>query len=62
MTYAHCTPPLLQILLHVHVEVFEDEVKFIIAMHDVEQFNNVWVVKLFEERDLADGSARNALF
>ena len=47
--------------LEVLVEVFEDHEKFRVGVDNVQEGNDVGVVKFFEERDLSDGCARNAL-
>ena len=54
-------PVFVHMFLEVLVEVFEDHEKFRVGMDNVQEGNDVGVVKFFEERDLSDGCARNAL-
>ena len=42
----HCSSFSIEVLLHVQVEIFEDEVKFVLTMYNVDQINNAWVVEL----------------
>lgn len=52
----------LHVLLQVEVEVLHDKVELVaVCVDDVEETDNVRVVHLLEERDLADRGARDAL-
>jgi hypothetical protein len=52
----------LHVLLQIHVQVLEDEVKLVaIGVNNVEQAHDVGIIHFFKERDLADRSGRNAL-
>lgn len=51
----------LHVFLQIHVQILEDKVELVaVGVDNVEQAHNVWVVHLFEERDLADGGGRDA--
>lgn len=52
----------LHVLLQVEVEELEDEVELVaVGVYDVEQADDVGVVHLLEQRDLANGSRGDAL-
>lgn len=44
----HCSSFSIEVLFHVQVEIFEDEVKFVLTMYNVDQINNAWVIELAE--------------
>jgi hypothetical protein len=43
------------------VEILEDHVQLLVGVNDVEELDDVRMFKFFQERNLADGGARNAL-
>ena len=49
----------IEVLFHVQVEIFEDEVKLILTVYDVDQINNAWMIELAEQRHFSDSCARN---
>lgn len=52
----------LHVLLQIQVEELEDEVELVaVGVHDVQKADDVGVVHLLEERDLADGGRGDAL-
>jgi hypothetical protein len=52
----------LHVLLQIHVQVLEDEVKLVaVGVDNVEEADNVRVVHFLEKRDLANGSGRDTL-
>ena len=52
----------LHVLLQIEVEELEDEVELVaVGVHDVQQADDVGVVHLLEQRDLANGGRRDAL-
>lgn len=52
----------LHVFLEIEVEELEHEIELVaVRVDNIEQTNNVGVVHFFEERDLADGSARDTL-
>ena len=51
----------LHVLLEVLVEELEDEKELVVLVYDVEQLDDVEVVELLEQRDLAYGRARHAV-
>lgn len=52
----------LHVFLQVEIKEFEDKVQFVtVCMNDVEQLDDVRVLHLLQERDLADGGTRDAL-
>lgn len=53
------TTHLVQILLHVEVEVLEYKIKLVLSMHDVLQVDDMRVLQFLEESDFSDGCARN---
>lgn len=55
----HCGPFSIEVLFHVQVEIFEDEVKFILTMYNVDQVNNAWMIELAKQRHFSDGCARD---
>ena len=52
---------LVQVLLHVEVEVLEDEVDLVLAMDDVQEIHYAWMVQFLEQRHLPDRRTRYAL-
>ncbi len=52
---------LIQVLLHVKVEVLKDEIYFVLSVHDVHQVDDTRMVQLLQQRHLPDGSARYSL-
>ena len=48
-------------LLQILIEEFENQCQFSVGMQHVDEANDVWVLKLFEQRDLSDSSRWNAL-
>lgn len=51
----------VHVLLEVVLEVLEDEVKLVLAVNDIHQLDNIGVLELLEQGDLANGSRGNAL-
>jgi hypothetical protein len=49
------------VLLKIQVEEFEDQVHLVALRNDVKELHDVRIVHLFEQTDLADGSARDTL-
>jgi len=50
----------LHVLLQIHVQVLEDEVKLVaVGVDNVEEAHDVGVVHFLEKRDLTDGSGRD---
>ncbi len=43
------------------VEILEDHVQLLVGVNDVEELDDVRMFKFFQERNLADGGAGNAL-
>jgi hypothetical protein len=55
------TPILVEVLLEIEVEVFEDEVEFIVTVDDVPEVDDVGVLQLLQKRNFPYSSARDAL-
>ena len=36
----------VKVLLHIHVEIFEDKIKFILAVDYVEELDDSWMIQL----------------
>ena len=51
----------VHVLLQVHVEVLEDHVELVVRVHHVQQLHHVLVLKLLQQRDLADRGRGDAL-
>ena len=47
---------LFHVLLEIELEIFEDEVKLILAVDDLLKFYNVWVSESLEKTDFSDRS------
>lgn len=51
----------LHVLLEVEVKEFKDQVQLVaVCMHDIEEAYDIWVIHLFEQRNLANCGAGNA--
>ena len=46
----------VHVLLEVVLKVLKNQVKLVLAVHNVHELDNVGVLKLLQERNLADGS------
>lgn len=51
----------LHVLLEVQVEVLEDKEELVVGVDDVQQLDDIQVVELLEQRDLANGRARHSV-
>ena len=57
MRNSHGLAPFIQVLLHVLVEILENQVELVVAVYNVEQVDNGRVVELSEQCDFANGGA-----
>jgi hypothetical protein len=46
---------------HIKVEIFEDQIDFILPVNYVHQIDDARMIKFLEQRHLPDGCARNSL-
>ena len=54
--------PGIHVFLQIFVHVFEDQHEFVLGVDDIMEGDNVFVLQLFHERDLADSRRRCAFF
>ena len=57
MRNRHRLAPFIKVLLHVKVEILENQVELVVAVYNVEQVDNGRVVELSEQCDLTNGCA-----
>ena len=48
---------LVKVLFDVHVEKLKNKIELVLAMHNVFKVDDVWVVKLLQKRNFANGCA-----
>lgn len=51
----------LHVLLEIEIEILEDEKEPVVGVNDIEKLDDVQVVELFEQRDLAYRCRRHAV-
>jgi len=52
---------MFHIPLQIDIQKFKNQVKFLVSMDDVQELDNIFVVKFLQQTNFANGSARHPL-